>query len=62
MNKKYIESSLLLTKEAIADSILRQRLEQAARYGLTLEEYMQAVVEGKTLTPVSSSFQQGGYW
>jgi hypothetical protein len=54
MNKKYIESSLLLTKEAIADNILRQRTEQARRYGLTLEEYMQAVIEGKTVVAQSS--------
>jgi len=53
MNKKYIESSLLLTKEAIADSILKQRTEQARRYGLTLEEYMQAVIEGKTIVQSS---------
>ena len=53
MNKKYIESSLLLTKEAIADSILKQRTEQARRYGLTLEEYMQAVIEGKTVVQSS---------
>ena len=53
--QKYIQDSLLLTKEAIADSILRQRVEQAKRYGLTLEEYMQAIIEGKTLTPISDS-------
>jgi len=55
MSIKYIQDSLLLTKEAIADSILKQRVEQAKRYGLTLEEFMQAVVEGKTITPISGS-------
>ena len=53
--KKYIQDSILLTKEAIADSILKQRVEQAKRYGLTLEEFMQAVIEGKTITPISGS-------
>ena len=55
MSIKYIQDSLLLTKEAVADSILKQRMEQAKRYGLTLEEFMNAVVEGKTITPISGS-------
>jgi hypothetical protein len=55
MSTKYIQDSLLLTKEAIADHILKQRVEQAKRYGLTLEEFMQAVIEGKTITPISGS-------
>ena len=55
MSIKYIQDSLLLTKEAVADSILKQRTEQAKRYGLTLEEFMQAVVEGKTITQISGS-------
>jgi plasmid stabilization system protein ParE len=45
----------MLTKEDIANHILKQRIEQAKRYGLTLEEFMQAVVEGKTITPISGS-------
>jgi hypothetical protein len=53
MSTKYIQDSILLTKEAIADSILKQRTEQARRYGLTLEEYMQAVIEGKTVVQSS---------
>jgi hypothetical protein len=53
--KKYIQDEILLTKEAIAEHILRQRIEQANRYGLTLEEFMQAIVEGKTITPISGS-------
>jgi hypothetical protein len=56
MNKKYIEDSILLTKEAIAEHILKQRTEQAKKYGMTLEEFMQAVIEGKTITPISSSY------
>jgi hypothetical protein len=53
--KKYIHDSFLLTKEDIANSILRQRLEQAARFGLTLEQFMEAVDKGYTLTPISGS-------
>jgi len=56
MNKKYIEDTILLTKEAIAEHILKQRIEQAKKYGMTLEEFMQAVIEGKTITPISSSY------
>jgi hypothetical protein len=52
--QKYIQDSLLLTKEDIANHILKQRIEQAKRYGLTLEEFMQAVVEGKTIVAQSS--------
>ena len=53
--QKYIQDSLLLTKEAIADSILKQRTEQARRYGLTLEQFMEAVEKGYTLTQISGS-------
>jgi hypothetical protein len=53
MSIKYIQDSLLLTKEAIADSILKQRTEQAKLYGLTLDEFMQAVIEGKTVVQSS---------
>ena len=60
--KKYIQDEILLTKEAIAEHILRQRIEQASRYGLTLEQFMEAVEKGKVLTPVSSSVQQDGRW
>ena len=50
MNKKYIESSLMLTKEAFNDYILRQQSTQAALYGLTLEQYQQAIVDGGVVT------------
>jgi len=55
MSIKYIQDSLLLTKEAIAEHILKQRIEQAKKYGMTLEQFMEAVVEGKTITPISGS-------
>jgi hypothetical protein len=60
--KKYIQDNILLTKEAFAEYISRQRTEQASRYGLTLEQFMEAVEKGKVLTPVSSSAQQDGRW
>ena len=53
MSTKYIQDSLMLTKEAIAEHILKQRIEQAKRYGMTLEEFMQVVVEGKTVVQSS---------
>jgi hypothetical protein len=46
MNKKYIESSILLTKEAFAEYISKQREAEAASYGLTLEQYQQAILSG----------------
>ena len=46
MNKKYIESSILLTKEAFAEYISKQRETEAASYGLTLEQYQQAILSG----------------
>ena len=60
---KYIQDDILLTKEAIEEYILRQRTEQASRYGLTLEEFMQAVEEGAIIEQkvivVQSSPQSG---
>ena len=60
--KKYIQDEILLTREAIAEHILRQRVEQANRFGLTLEQYMVAIEKGEVLTPVSQSAQQFGGW
>lgn len=51
--KKYIQSSLLLTKEAFAEHIKQTREEEAKQFGLTLEEYLQAIREGKALTPIN---------
>lgn len=44
--KKYIHDNLLLTKEAFKEYILRQRETEAASFGLTLEQYQQAVMSG----------------
>jgi hypothetical protein len=58
--KKYIQDSLLLTKEDIANSILRQRIEQAARYGLTLEQFMNAIEKGLVVSELAQSSQPTG--
>lgn len=48
--KKYIQDSLLLDKDALANYILKQRIEQATRYGLTLEQFMEAVEKGHVVS------------
>jgi hypothetical protein len=50
--KTYIQD-VLLTKEALADYILKQRAEQAKRYGLTLEQFMEAVEKGLVVSQLS---------
>lgn len=49
MYKKYIQDSLMLTKEAFAQNIQRQRQIQADEFGLSLEEYQQAILNGKVV-------------
>ena len=49
MSKKYIQDSLMLTKEAFEQYINQQRQSQAAEYGLTLEEYNQAILSGSVV-------------
>jgi hypothetical protein len=44
--KKYIQDNILLTKEAFEQYIIKQREAQAISYGLTLEQYQQAVTNG----------------
>ena len=44
--KKYIQDNLLLTKEAFEEYILKQRETEAASFGLTLEQYQQAIMSG----------------
>lgn len=58
--KKYIQDSLILDKDALADYILRQRTEQARRYGLTLEQYMNAIEKGIVVSELSQSSQPTG--
>ena len=49
MSKKYIQDSLLLTKEAFIEAALRQQQSQATEYGLTLEEYQHAIMSGSVV-------------
>jgi hypothetical protein len=49
MNIKYIEGSMMLTKEAFIEAALRQQQTEAAQYGLTLEEYNQAIMSGSVV-------------
>jgi hypothetical protein len=49
MNKKYIEGSILLTKEAFDDYINQQRESEAISYGLTVEQYNQAILSGSVV-------------
>jgi len=55
MSKKYIQDSLLLTKEAFAQYIQQQRESEASQYGLTLEEYNQAILSGSVVQAKSPS-------
>lgn len=52
MSIKYIQDSLLLTKEAFEQHILKQRKAEAASYGLTLEQYQQAIINGDVVQSV----------
>ena len=49
MNKKYIEGSLMLTKEAFIEAALRQQQTEASQYGLTLDEWQQAIMSGSVV-------------
>ena len=49
MSKKYIQDDILLTKEAFEQYILKQREAEAASYGLTLEQYQQAILSGSVV-------------
>jgi hypothetical protein len=47
--KKYIQDDLLLTKKAFEEYILKQRQTEATSYGLTLEQYQQAILSGSVV-------------
>ena len=53
--QKYIQDSLLLTKEAFEQYIQQQRISEATQYGLTLEEYNQAILSGSVVMAKSPS-------
>jgi hypothetical protein len=49
MNIKYIEGSMILTKEAFKQYIQQARQSEATQYGLTLEEYNNAILSGSVV-------------
>jgi hypothetical protein len=53
--KKYQQDNLLLTKEAFEQYIQQQRISEASQYGLTLEEYNQAILSGSVVQAKSPS-------
>jgi hypothetical protein len=53
--KKYMQDSVLLTKEAFEQYIQQQREAQTSQYGLTLEEYNQAIMNGDVVQAKSPS-------
>ena len=55
MSKKYIQDSMMLTKEAFEQYIQQQRQSEAAQYGIPLDEYLQAVASGSVVQAKSQS-------
>ena len=51
MNKQVI-TDMFLTKEAMLLHVKNIREKQAAEYGLSLEQYEQAIVSGSVITPL----------
>jgi hypothetical protein len=47
--KKYLQDNVLLTKEAFELYIQQQRQSEASQYGLTLEQYTQAIASGSVV-------------
>lgn len=47
---KYQQDNILLTKEAMINHALEAQKKRAEECGLTLEEYMVAVTNGKVIT------------
>lgn len=43
-------SSIILTKEQFAEMALKQQTQQAAQYGMTIEEWREAVISGSLIT------------
>ena len=55
MSKKYIQDSMMLTKEAFIEAALRQQLSQATEYGLSLDEWQQSIASGSVVQAKSPS-------
>ena len=47
--QKYIQDSMMLTKEAFIEAALRQQTTEATQYGLTTEEYQHAIMSGSVV-------------
>ena len=47
--QKYIQDSLILTKEAFIEAALRQQQTEAAQYGLTLDEWRNSILSGSVV-------------
>jgi len=54
MNKQVI-TDIFFTKEAFEQHARKLREEKAKQYGMTLEEWDNAVLTGQVVTPVSGS-------
>lgn len=52
---------MFLTKEALAQNIQNKQTIEAQKYGLTLEQYVQAVISGSVLTPINNETDQRPY-
>lgn len=50
--QKYLQDNLLLTKEAFEQYIIKQQSTQAISFGLTLEQYQQAIINGGVVQSV----------
>ena len=55
MSTKYIQDSMMLTKEAFEQYIQQQRQSEAIQYGLTTEEYQHAIMSGSVVQAKSQS-------
>ena len=53
--QKYLQDNILLTKEAFEQYIIKQQSTQAASFGLTLEQYQQAIINGGVVQSVPPS-------
>jgi hypothetical protein len=53
--QKYIQDSMMLTKEAFEQYIQQHIQSEAIQYGLTLEEYNQAILSGSVVQAKSPS-------
>jgi hypothetical protein len=49
MSKKYIQDSLMVTKEAFIEAALRQQQSQATEYGMSLDEWQNAIMSGSVV-------------